>query len=92
MGILFVSGILGPAVFINLVSALLQENSSPAMMGRVMSMYSLAFTASIPLGNLQAGIITNQWGPQTAILIGGLCATSIGLLSLLFLQPVRRLA
>jgi MFS family permease len=91
MAILFVTGIVGPAVFINLASALLQEHSSPQMMGRVMSMYGLAFVASVPLGNLQAGIITSIWGPQAAIMFGGLAASAIGLASLVWLKPVRTL-
>jgi MFS family permease len=91
LGILFVTGIVGPAVFINLASALLQENSSPQMMGRVMSMYGLSFVASVPLGNLQAGLITTFWGPQTAIVLGGLCASAIGVAALIFLKPLRDL-
>lgn len=91
MAILFVTGIIGPAVFINLASALLQEHSSPQMMGRVLSMYGLAFVASLPLGNLQAGIITSIWGPQAAIMAGGLAASAIGLVCLVFLKPVRGL-
>ena len=91
MAILFVTGIIGPAVFINLASALLQEHSSPQMMGRVMSMYGLAFVASVPVGNLQAGVITSIWGPQVAIIAGGLAASAIGVLSLIFLKPVRGL-
>ena len=91
MAILFVTAIIGPAVFINLASALLQEHSSPQMMGRVMSMYGLAFVASVPLGNLQAGVITSIWGPQAAIMSGGLAASAIGVLSLIFLKPVRGL-
>ncbi len=91
MAILFFTGIIGPAVFINLASALLQENSAPQMMGRVMSMYGLAFVASVPLGNLQAGIITTIWGPQAAIMFGGLAASAIGVVSLVWLKPVRTL-
>jgi hypothetical protein len=91
MAILFVTGIIGPAVFINLASALLQEHSSPQMMGRVMSMYGLAFVASLPLGNLQAGVITSIWGPQAAIMFGGLAASAIGVASLIWLKPVRTL-
>ena len=37
----FFAGILGPAIFINFAVALLQENTSKAMMGRVMSVYGL---------------------------------------------------
>jgi hypothetical protein len=91
LAILFVTGMVGPAVFINLVGALIQENTAPAMMGRVMSMYSLSFVASVPAGNALAGVVTTGWGPQQAIVVGGLCASAIGVVSLVFLKRVRQL-
>jgi MFS family permease len=82
----------GAAIFINLAVTLLQEYAEPAKMGRVMSMYSLAFLGSAPLGYLQAGIITSIWGPQTAIIVSGATIALIGALCLLLLKPVRSLA
>ena len=61
--ILFAWG-LGAAVFINFVVALLQELSEERMMGRTMSMYSLVFFLSGPLGYAQAGLLTNRFGPS----------------------------
>ncbi len=84
-------GIVGPAIFINFAVALLQENSDRAMMGRVMSMYGLSFTASTPVGYLQAGIQANLWGPQATIVSSSIIAAVIGLLAVLFLKPVNRL-
>lgn len=83
---------LSAAVFINCVVALLQEKTDPAMMGRVMSMYSLVFFASSPLGHLQAGLITTAYGIQETLVSSGIAAALIGLGCLLFLRPVRVLA
>ncbi len=88
---LFISGILGPAIFINFAVALLQENTERHMMGRVMSMYGLAFTASTPLGYAQAGIMATLFGPQVTIVVSAIAAAIIGLLAMLFLRPVTRL-
>jgi MFS family permease len=79
------------AIFINMVTPLLQEQSSPAMLGRVMSMSNLAFAVSIPLGVAHATLFTNLLGPQEAVIIRGAAFAALGLVCLLFLRPVRRL-
>jgi len=91
MALLVVSGIVGPAIFINFAVALLQENTERAMMGRVMSMYGLAFTLSSPIGYAQAGVMASVFGPQATIVISGAIAAVIGLLAMLFLKPVKHL-
>lgn len=91
ISLLVISGIVGPAIFINFAVALLQENTERAMMGRVMSMYGLAFMASTPVGYAQAGIVASIWGPQATIIVSGAMAAIIGLLAMLFLRPVKRL-
>ncbi|MEP6870792.1 MAG: MFS transporter [Anaerolineaceae bacterium] len=88
---LFISGILGPAIFINFAVALLQEHTERQMMGRVMSMYGLAFTASTPLGYAQAGVMTTLFGPQVTIVVSAIAAIIIGIAAMLFLRPVTRL-
>jgi MFS transporter, ENTS family, enterobactin (siderophore) exporter len=81
----------GAAVFINYVIALLQENTEPRMMGRVMSMYSLAFFASSPIGYLQAGLVTTAFGPQVTLLSSGLISIALGVACVVLLKPVRDL-
>ena len=90
MAILFVWG-LGAAVFINLAVALIQENADANVMGRVMSMYSLAFMAALPIGYLQSGITASLFGPQAALILSGAIVAAIGAGFLVFLQPVRQL-
>ncbi len=82
---------MGASVFINYVVALIQENTEARMMGRVMSMYSLVFFASMPIGYGQAGLLTSRFDASTTLVANGVAAAAIGLLSLLFLRPVHRL-
>ena len=89
--ILLVAWGIGASVFMNYVIALLQENAEPAMMGRVMSMYSLVFFASLPIGYAQAGVVTDAFGPQVTLVGSGLLATCIGAACVTLLRPVRAL-
>ena len=82
---------LGASVFINYVVSLLQQYAAPEMMGRVMSMYTLAFFVSMPLGYAQAGALTRAVGPQAALVASGWAATAIGLACLAGARGVRRL-
>lgn len=88
--LLFVWGA-GAAVFINYVIALLQEHTEARMMGRVMSMYSLAFFVSSPVGYLLAGASTGVLGIQGTLLLNGGVAIGLGVACLVLLKPVRDL-
>lgn len=92
MGFVVIAGILGPAIFINFAVALLQEHTERAMMGRVMSIYGLSFSASTPIGYAQAAAQVALWGPQMTIVVGAAITMVLGVLSMLFLKPVTRLA
>jgi MFS transporter, ENTS family, enterobactin (siderophore) exporter len=82
---------LSAAVHINMVTPLIQERSSPQMLGRVMSMSSLAFAISTPLGFAHSGLVSNFWSPEASVIMSGSIFAAIGLLSVLFLRPVRSL-
>ncbi|MDJ0847485.1 MAG: MFS transporter [Myxococcota bacterium] len=85
-----VSG-LNASVFVNYVVTLLQQHTEPRMMGRVMSMYTLAFFGAMPLGYTQAGFVTRTFGPQTTLVMSGLVAMAVGLTAVALLRPVRSL-
>ncbi len=91
MGILFIAGIVGPAIFINMSQALLQLNTERAMMGRVMSMYGLSFAASLPLGQAWAGVLLKLTSPRVTITLSGAIMTAIGVVAMLTLRRVRQL-
>jgi len=82
---------IGASVFINYVIALLQERTEPSMIGRVMSMYSLAFFVAMPAGYAQAGAVTSAFGPQASLLSSGIAAAAIGLACLVGMRSVRAL-
>jgi MFS family permease len=82
---------LNASIFINYVVALLQEHADPRMLGRVMSMYTLAFFVSSPIGYAQAGAVTTAFGPQASLLSSGVAAAFIGAASLALLRTVRAL-
>jgi predicted MFS family arabinose efflux permease len=75
----------------NYVVALLQEHTEPRMIGRVMSMYSLAFYLAMPLGYAQAGALTSAFGPRVTLLVNGAAAAALGIAILLGLRSVRSL-
>ena len=83
---------IGASVFMNYVVALLQEHTEPRMIGRVMSMYSLAFFIAMPVGYAQAGAITTAFGPQATLMVNGVAAAVIGLACLVGARSVRSLA
>ncbi len=49
----------------------LQINAPDDLRGRVMSLYSLVFGGSVPLGALLVGFISQHWGVPTAFLVMG---------------------
>jgi len=49
----------------------LQINAPDDLRGRVMSLYSLVFGGSVPLGALLGGFISQHWGVPTAFLVMG---------------------
>ena len=63
----------------------LQITAKNEYRGRVMSVYSLVFAGSTPIGNMYAGIAADKLGADKAFLMSGILAiASIGLLTLIF--------
>ncbi len=81
----------GASVFMNYAVSLIQENTDPRMMGRVMSMYTLAFFASMPIGYAQAGFVTTAFDPQVTLLSSGIVSAIIGVVGIVFSRAVRSL-
>ena len=79
--VLFVTGYF--AVLVTASSnATLQLSAPDALRGRVMSLYTLVFGGSVPLGALLVGVISEHWGVPTAFLAMGAAglAGTLGLL------------
>jgi MFS family permease len=58
-------------MFISTTNTFLQVNSADAYRGRVMSLYTLAFAGSTPLGNPVIGFISEHAGVAEAFVFGG---------------------
>jgi MFS family permease len=78
--------------FFSLGNLSLQLNSLPAMRGRVMSLWAMAYMGMIPLGGPVVGLVTQHAGPRWAFVLGAAAAAAcavFGALSLLRPAKVR---
>jgi MFS family permease len=50
--------------------------------GRVMSLYTTAFSASVPIGGLAMGAVASAFGASEAIALGGVLSVGVGLAAL----------
>ncbi|MBO0732050.1 MAG: MFS transporter, partial [Acidimicrobiaceae bacterium] len=64
----------GSVTFLSLGNSTLQLRADPAMRGRVMSLWSVAFMGSTPVGGPLVGFIGGDLGPRYALGIGALAA------------------
>ncbi|MBV9594688.1 MAG: MFS transporter [Actinobacteria bacterium] len=71
--------------FMSKGNSTLQLNASPAMRGRVMALWSVAFMGSTPIGGPIAGWVSQTWGGRAGLALGaGSCAlATLGGLALL---------
>lgn len=70
---LFFAGIFS-VTFISMGNTTLQLESRPEMRGRVMSLWTMAFLGSTPVGGPIIGFVGEYWGPRWALTVGGLAA------------------
>ncbi len=69
--------------FIATANASLQLRADPAMRGRVMALYAVAFLGSTPIGSPLVGAIAQWSNPRVSILVGAVSAVvAAGLLAL----------
>ncbi|MGI4866386.1 MAG: MFS transporter [Janthinobacterium lividum] len=73
-------GAFGMMSQITISNTLLQTTAAPAMRGRVISFYVLAYTGMVPLGSLLVGAVSQRIGVQNTVLTQGLLAMGLGLL------------
>ena len=85
---LFISGAALIAVF-TLVNALVQLITTNEMRGRVMSVYNFAFRGGMPMGNLLAGRLVDQFTVAPVLALNG---TLLMFVALYFLLVHRRVA
>lgn len=86
--VLFLAGAALMAVF-SLASTLVQEITSDAMRGRVMSVYNVAFRGGMPVGSLLTGALAPRFGAPPVLAVNGLLIVA---LAAYFLLLRRRLS
>lgn len=64
---------------VSLYSSLVQLTTSDAMRGRVMSIFMLAFRGGMPLGNLLAGWVAQNYSISIALAINGIVLAMVAL-------------
>jgi MFS family permease len=69
-GVLMVGGF-GVMLFMASCNTLLVTEADPAYRGRVMSLFTISFMGTVPLGALVTGIVAHRIGPSFTLAIGG---------------------
>ena len=83
---------LGGGIFVNINQTLVQLHTPPAMMGRVMAIYSLAIAGFMPLGSLLAGIGASTIGASEWLVLCGAVLGPVALLALFTQGSLRRMS
>ncbi|MBN1428755.1 MAG: MFS transporter [Anaerolineae bacterium] len=82
---------LSTVLVLNVANALVQSLVSEEVRGRVSSIYSMTFFASMPIGSLLLGWLAEAIGEQTAVILNALICLAIAVLVLLFVPRLREL-
>jgi MFS family permease len=70
------------AVFSTVDQTVLQREAAPEYQGRVMSLFTIAWMGTTPIGGLIAGAVIDQWSARVALGVGAAAALLSGLVAL----------
>ncbi len=76
--------------FLAMANSTLQLAADPQMRGRVMSLWSVAFLGSTPIGGPIIGWITAQAGARVGLAVGGVACLVAAAFGLTALRRLRR--
>jgi len=62
-----------------MANTIVQTTAPDALRGRVMAVYSTVFMGSTPIGAMVAGVISQQAGVVTSMIVGGTVVTLVAL-------------
>jgi MFS family permease len=77
-------------IVVNTTNAIIQELVSDELRGRVMSIYTLTFFGTVPLGSLAAGLLADKIGEQTTIIFFGGILVLFSIYSWFAMRAVRQ--
>jgi predicted MFS family arabinose efflux permease len=69
------------AVFSTVDQTVLQRETAPEYQGRVMSLFTIAWMGTTPIGGLIAGAVIDQWSARVALGLGATAALLSGLVA-----------
>ena len=70
------------AVFTTISQTVLQREANPSYHGRVLSLFTVAWIGTTPIGGLFAGSVIDQWSPRAALGFGALATLLAGMAAL----------
>ncbi len=91
LALMFVWG-LGGGLFMNLNQTLIQSNTPPQLMGRVMSVHTLAFQGLMPVGSLLAGGLGEVMGASEWMTISGAVVAFLAIAAVFTTPTLRRMS
>jgi predicted MFS family arabinose efflux permease len=91
LALLVPTGAAGVA-FVAMANGVLQTHTDPAMRGRVMALFSVAFLGSTPIGGPIVGWVSEALGPRAGLALGGLAALATAGVVWTIRQPAVRAA
>jgi len=77
-------------IFSSNANSSLQMNTDKEHLGRVMSVYTLVFAGSTPLGNLYAGAITEEFGARVGVIACGAIIIVLMIPIYIYLQKIKK--
>jgi MFS family permease len=80
----------GSISFNSLAKTTLQLATVPAMRGRVMALWALAWLGSTPVGGPIVGWVSQHFGARASLLVGGIPTLAVGLLAYPLLARIDR--
>ena len=78
LAVLVPTGAAGVA-FVAMANGVLQTHTEPAMRGRVMALFSVAFLGSTPIGGPIVGWVSQAFGARSGLALGGIAALATAL-------------
>lgn len=89
--ILMVAVGVGSISFTSIANSTLQLSVAPEMRGRVMSLWTMAFLGSTPIGGPIIGYISEHASPRIGLLVGGTAALGAGIFALVAIRRPRKI-
>jgi MFS family permease len=77
---------IGSISFSSVANSTLQLQTAPEMRGRVMSLWTMAFLGSTPIGGPLIGYISEHSSPRVGLVVGGSAAIAAGIYALLLIK------